>query len=122
VCNENGNCHCNAGWRCPDCLEAYDGLGGSIDSGFNCEALATTTATTITGEATTEAATTPKATTSGGTTATGAPTTPGATTTTQTPTITANCGNGIVEDGEQCDCATQQVTEEFNSKLYLVTQ
>ncbi len=46
VCNENGNCHCNPGWKCPNCSEAYDGPGGSIDNGLNCQALATTPGTT----------------------------------------------------------------------------
>ena len=38
VCNENGNCHCNPGWKCPNCTEAYVGPGGSIDSGLSCQA------------------------------------------------------------------------------------
>ncbi|CAB4022230.1 Hypothetical predicted protein, partial [Paramuricea clavata] len=37
VCNENGNCHCNAGWKCPNCSEAYNGPGGSSDSGLDCK-------------------------------------------------------------------------------------
>ncbi|XP_028390841.1 disintegrin and metalloproteinase domain-containing protein 19-like [Dendronephthya gigantea] len=36
VCNENGNCHCNPGWKCPDCSKAYNGAGGSSDSGLDC--------------------------------------------------------------------------------------
>jgi hypothetical protein len=42
VCNENGNCHCNPGWKCPNCTEAYDGPGGSIDNGLSCQAAAAT--------------------------------------------------------------------------------
>ena len=37
MCNTNGNCHCNPGWMCPNCTEAYDGPGGSIDSGLKCQ-------------------------------------------------------------------------------------
>jgi cbb3-type cytochrome oxidase subunit 3 len=43
VCNENGHCHCNQGWRCPNCTEAYDGPGGSIDNGLSCQFPTTTT-------------------------------------------------------------------------------
>ena len=116
MCNENGNCHCNAGWKCPDCLEAYDGLGGSIDSGFNCEPVATKTTEATTIEATTTEETTTEATTTE-TTATEATTTEAtttkATTTVGTTTETTDkaCGNGFLEDGEQCDCGTQEVTE-----------
>lgn len=31
VCNSLGHCHCNRGYRSPDCLEP--GFGGSVDSG-----------------------------------------------------------------------------------------
>lgn len=34
VCNNNGNCHCPAGFACPDCR--YLGPGGSLDSGQGC--------------------------------------------------------------------------------------
>ena len=37
MCNENGNCHCNPGWLCPNCTEADDGPGDSIDSGLKCQ-------------------------------------------------------------------------------------
>ncbi|CAB3991674.1 disintegrin and metallo ase domain-containing 33 [Paramuricea clavata] len=63
VCNENGNCHCTPGWKCPDCSQAYDGPGGSIDSGLNCEAVNATTAATTTPATTTEAETTTEETT-----------------------------------------------------------
>ena len=32
---------------CPDCTEAYDGPGGSIDSGLKCQTAATTQDTTL---------------------------------------------------------------------------
>jgi hypothetical protein len=31
ICNNLGQCHCDAGYAPPDCY--YPGLGGSIDSG-----------------------------------------------------------------------------------------
>jgi len=34
VCNNNGNCHCVAGFSCPYCQ--YPGVGGSVDSGQGC--------------------------------------------------------------------------------------
>ncbi|CAB3994598.1 disintegrin and metallo ase domain-containing 12-like, partial [Paramuricea clavata] len=43
VCNENGNCHCKSGWKCPDCSQAYNGPGGSIDSDLHCETVTSTT-------------------------------------------------------------------------------
>ena len=38
VCNNKGNCHCNSGYACPDCLEVGPDQGGSVDSGQGCQA------------------------------------------------------------------------------------
>ncbi|KAM9194454.1 A disintegrin and metallopeptidase domain 3-like [Dugong dugon] len=34
VCNQNLNCHCDAGYAPPDCVQAPSSQGGSIDDGF----------------------------------------------------------------------------------------
>ncbi|XP_046851431.1 zinc metalloproteinase-disintegrin-like 8 [Xenia sp. Carnegie-2017] len=50
ICNNNGHCHCNAGYGCPNCTEKckVPNIGGSIDSGNECHCKEpTTTVTTI---------------------------------------------------------------------------
>lgn len=36
VCNNQGHCHCNRGYACPNCSENCGSDGGSVDSGNNC--------------------------------------------------------------------------------------